>query len=149
MGYAERTIGRRGALTLPCCGHRTRWSKRLTAPAESDPKPTKIAFPFATNRSLNDFHTSRLLPCNRIETKTDIFSDQSGKSRRGCSSSPWNEPRDARLYNRIEPDSCSDTFTNFFDGVVGKSRDIKILLDVADACSCGERSRDALYGPGQ
>jgi len=53
MGYAERTIGRRGALTLPCCGHRTRWSKRLTAPPESDPKPTKTAFPFATNRSLN------------------------------------------------------------------------------------------------
>jgi hypothetical protein len=73
IGYAVRTIGRRGALTLPCCGDRTRWSKRLTAPAESDPKPTKIAFPFATKRSLNVSTPRACCPCNQIETNTDIF----------------------------------------------------------------------------
>ena len=63
--------------------------------------------------------------------------------------SPRNESRDARVYHRIEPDSRADPFTNLLDGVIGKSRDIKIFRDVAGACSCGERSRDALYGPGQ
>src|SRR5208283_577687 len=67
----------------------------------------------------------------------------------GRSSSPRNEPGDARVHNRIEPDPCTDPLTNFLDRVIGKSRDIKIFLDVVDARSCGERSRDALYGPGQ
>jgi hypothetical protein len=62
------------------------------------------------------------------------------------SSSPRNEPGDARVHNRIEPDSRTDPLTNFLDDVIGKNRDIKIFLDVVDACSCGERSRDALYG---
>jgi hypothetical protein len=65
------------------------------------------------------------------------------------SSSLGNEPRDARVHNRIEPDSCTDTFANFLDGVIGKSRDIKIFLDVVGVRCCGERSRAALYGPGQ
>ena len=60
----------------------------------------------------------------------------------------WNEPRDAGVNGRIEPDSRTDTFTNFLDGVIGKSRDIKIFLDVADGCRCGERSRAALQRPG-
>jgi hypothetical protein len=64
------------------------------------------------------------------------------------SSSPGNEPRDARVYNRIEPDSRSDSLSNLFDGVIGKSRQIKIFLDVTDACSCGERSRATLHRPG-
>ena len=60
-----------------------------------------------------------------------------------------NEPGDARVHNRIVPDSRTDPLTSFLDGVIGKNRDIKIFLDVVDARSCGERSRDALYGPGQ
>ena len=67
----------------------------------------------------------------------------------GRSSSPRNEPGDARVHNRIEPDSCTDPLTNFLDRVIGKSRDMKIFLDVAGVRSCGERSRDALYSPGQ
>jgi hypothetical protein len=73
----------------------------------------------------------------------------SGKFRLERSSSPGNEPRDARVYNRIEPDACTDSMSDLVDCDIGKSRDIKIFLDVADACSCGERSRAALQRPGQ
>ncbi len=51
--------------------------------------------------------------------------------------------------NRIEPDSRTDPLSDLLDGVIGKSRDIKIFLDVADAGSRGERSRAALHRPRQ
>src|SRR5208282_4406696 len=73
-------------------------------------------------------------------------------SRRGGlerSSSPGNEPRDARIDHRIEPDSRTDPSSDLFDGIIGKSRDIKILLEVTDAGSGGERSRAALQRPCQ
>jgi hypothetical protein len=66
----------------------------------------------------------------------------------GRSACPGNEPGNAGVHNRIEPDSCTDPFTNALDRVIGKSRDIKIFPDVADAGSCRERSRAALQRPG-
>jgi hypothetical protein len=83
--------------------------------------------------------------CNAKSHHTQL----SGKFRLGRSFLPGNEPGDARVHNRIEPDSFTDPFTNFLDRVIGKSREIKIFLDVAGVRSCGERSRDALYSPGQ
>ena len=65
------------------------------------------------------------------------------------SSSPGNEPGDACIYDRIEPHARGDFLSDLFDGVIGENRDIKILLDVTDASSCGERSRAALQRPGQ
>src|SRR5216684_8355014 len=109
----------------------------ITDPAASPVRVTDDV-DVATNRSLNDFHTSRpVAPVIESRRRRTFSGDQSGKSRLGRSSSPWNEPRDARLHNRIEPDSYTDTFTNFLDGVIGKSRDFQIFPDVEGACSCG------------
>ncbi len=82
--------------------------------------------------------------CNAKSRHTQL----SEKSRLGRSACPGNEPGNACVHNRIEPDSCTDLFTNFLDRVIGKSRDIKIFFDVADARSCGKRSRAALQRPG-
>jgi hypothetical protein len=64
------------------------------------------------------------------------------------SACPGNEPGDARVNNRIESDSFTNPFTNFLDGVIGKSRDIKIFRDVARVRRCGERSGATLQRPG-
>ena len=55
---------------------------------------------------------------------------------------------DARIHNWIEPDSRTDPLSDLFDGIIGKSGDIKIFLDVANAGSCSERCRAALQRPG-
>src|SRR5215469_3000170 len=72
-----------------------------------------------------------------------------GKFRLERSSPLGNEPRHARVYHRIEPDSGTDFLSDLFDGVIGKSRDIKILLDVAEVCSRCERCCAALQRPGE
>jgi hypothetical protein len=64
------------------------------------------------------------------------------------SACPGNESRNARFHNRIEPDSRSDFLSDLFDGVIGNSRDIKILLDVIAVRSRGQKRRPSLDRPG-
>src|ERR1700689_2676747 len=80
---------------------------------------------------------------NQLVVKMSEFSHSLERS-----FSPGDEARDPCLDDRIEPDSCTDSLSYLFDGVIGKRRDVKIFLDVADAGSCRERSRAALQRPG-
>jgi hypothetical protein len=109
-------------------------------PNASDPHSRQACEAFASDEIAFDQKQHRLRisaapPHLRsgVASITSSFSETA--EARSCSSG--NEPGNARLHNRIEPDSRVDPLTNFIHGFVGKSRDIEIFLDVAGACRCG------------